>query len=175
LRPLAEQRPPTWSQPPVALDFIDQNDPGGVRAQDFAARLQVTRRREDCLSRTGDQRRFSCSASARSSIGTATAPTLRTARATTIHTGELGAHKATRTPVPIPVSRNPQAKPNALSATVAVPQVSLPSTANAMTAGCRSRNARSRSKPPMFQEAVTANSSLDQSPIRERMPTSHPN
>ena len=73
-----------------------------------------------------------------------------------IHTGELGAHKATRSPPPIPASRSPRAKRSALSATVALSQVWLPSTPNAMTAGCRSCNVRPLSKPPIFQEAVTA-------------------
>jgi len=44
---------------------------------------------------------------------------------------------------------------------VALSQISLPSTPNAMTAGCPPRDLRSLSKPPMFHEAVTANSQPD--------------
>jgi len=99
-----------------------------------------------------------CSASARSSIGTTTPPAASTARAATIQTGELGAHSATRLPLPTPASRSPLAKRSVLSATVALSQVATRSSPNGMIAGCWLRAVRSRSRPVMFQEVVTRNS-----------------
>ena len=81
-----------------------------------------------------------------------------------IHTGELGAHRATRQPRTIPASRSPRAKRRALSAMVALSQASLPLTPKAMTAGCRPRCAKPLSKPPMFQETVTESVTANSKP-----------